>query len=62
MDVNKASIERLKNHPYLNFSKAKAIYEYRRKKIRLKSINDLKNLVELNADDLNKIEPYLSFE
>lgn len=62
MDVNKASIERLKNHPYLNFSKAKAIYEYRRKKVRLKNINDLKNLVELNADDLNKIEPYLSFE
>lgn len=63
INVNTASIEKLKNHPYLrDFEKAKAIYEYRRKKIKLKSIDDLKVLDELNDDDLRKMEPYLEFK
>lgn len=62
ININTASIEKLKSHPYLHdFEKAKAVYEYRRKKIKLKSIDDLKVLDELNDDDLRKMEPYLSF-
>lgn len=63
INVNTASIEKLKSHPYLrDFTKARAIYEFRRKKIKLKNIDDLKGLDELNEDDLRKLEPYLEFK
>lgn len=60
--VNTASVERLKSHPYIGFYKAKAIYELRRNKGKLKDINDLKIISEISPDDLIKIKPYLSFE
>lgn len=60
--VNVATVDRLKSHPYLNFYKAKAIYELRRKKGKLLSVTDLTNIQELTADDLKRIGPYLSFE
>ena len=60
--VNKASVERLKSHPYLNFYQSKAIYELRRKKGKLNNINELKILSEFSSESLTKIEPYLSFE
>lgn len=63
IDVNKASIEKLKKHPYIKtFQRAKVIYEYRRKKVELKSINQLKHLEEFTEEDWRKLEPYLSFE
>lgn len=60
--VNIASAERLNAHPYISFYQAKAIYELRRYKGKLRSLNDLKELSELSTDDLNKIKPYLNFE
>lgn len=60
--VNFASVERLKSHPYIGFYKAKAIYELRRNKGKLKDINELKVLQELSADDLNRMKSYLSFD
>jgi len=60
--INTATVERLKAHPYLNFYKAKAIYELRRSKGKLRDINDLKELAELSSEDLMKIKPYLSFD
>jgi competence ComEA-like helix-hairpin-helix protein len=63
IDVNKASVERLKAHPYIKtFQRAVVIYEYRRKKIRLNNISQLKHLEEFTADDWKKLEPYLSFK
>lgn len=61
INVNKASIERLKYHPYLNFYKAKAIYELRLTKGSLKSVKELKNIDVIDQETLAKIEPYLSF-
>ena len=62
MNVNVASVERLKGHPYLNFYQSRAIYELRRKKGKLKNISDLKVLPEFTPESLSKIEPYLNFE
>ena len=62
MNVNVASVERLKSHPYLNFYQSRAIYELRRKKGKLKNISDLKVLPEFTSESLSKIEPYLNFE
>jgi len=62
IQVNSASIERLNAHPYLNFYESKALYEYRRRKGKLKSANDLLSIPELKPETIRKIQPYLSFE
>lgn len=60
--VNTASVSRLRQHPYLNFYQAKAIYELRRERGRLQDIDELSNLEEFTTENLTKIKPYLSFE
>ena len=60
--VNYIGVERLQRHPYLSFAQAKAIYELRRNKFYLKSIDDLRGLPCLTEEDLRRLEPYLSFE
>ena len=61
MPVNKMRPEVLQRHPYLNFEQAKAIYEYRRKHIRIKSAEELKKIKGLNPTDIEKISIYLDF-
>jgi len=61
INVNTASVEKLNAHPYLDFYQSKAIYELRRKKLKLKSIDDLKSIRELTPETISKIEPYLNF-
>ncbi|MBR4432467.1 MAG: helix-hairpin-helix domain-containing protein [Paludibacteraceae bacterium] len=60
--VNYIGVERLQRHPYLNFTQAKAIYELRRNKFYLKSIDELRELPCLTEEDIRRLEPYLSFE
>lgn len=62
INVNTASVDRLKSHPYIKtFQRAKAIYELRRKKVKLNNISDLRILEELTDEDLSRLEPYLEF-
>jgi len=60
--VNVATAEKLKAHPYFNFYQAKAVYELRRRKGKLKDINDLKAITEFTSEEINRLKPYLSFE
>ena len=60
--VNSVSLERLQRHPYLSFEQAKAIYELRRRKVNLSSIEQLLALECLSEEDIARIAPYLSFE
>jgi len=62
ININTASAEKLNAHPYLNFYQAKAIYEYRRRKGKLKSIKDLEVLDELSPETIQRIQAYLSFQ
>lgn len=62
ININTASVERLNAHPYLNFYESKAIYEYRRKKGKIKSISELQNIDGLSDETIRKIIPYLSLE
>lgn len=62
INVNTASVERLNAHPYLDFYESKAIYEYRRKKGKIKSQNELQRIDGLSSETIGKISPYLSFE
>ncbi len=60
--LNSCSIERLQRHPYIRHEQAKAIYALRRKQTRLSSLDDLRSLPELTAEDLLRLTPYLTFE
>ena len=41
INANKAGLDKLRSHPYMNFYQAKVIIEYRRKKGKLKSLSQL---------------------
>ena len=59
MPVNRMSAGALSKHPYLRFDQAKSIYELRRRKFNLKSIEDIRPVV---GDSIcAKLEPYLDF-
>lgn len=62
MNVNSVGVQRLSRHPYLRFEQAQAIYEFRRKKIRLDSIQQLQQIECISAETLEKIAPYLNFD
>lgn len=60
--INSCNISTLQRHPYLRYEQAKAIYNLRRKQLRLTSLDDLRALPELSDSDLQRIAPYLCFE
>ena len=62
LKVNSMRVERLQRHPYLSFEQARAIYELRRRKIQLKSVDQLRTLDCLTEQDIQRLRPYLSFE
>lgn len=59
--ANSASLEKLKSHPYINFYQAKAIVKMRKKRWKLENIGDLSLLEEFSSEDLERINPYLTF-
>lgn len=62
MNLNKAGVERLNAHPYLNFYQVKVIVEYRKKKGTLNSLQQLKLYDEFTPQDLERLAPYVCFE
>lgn len=62
ININKASVERLKAHPYFNFYQAKVIVEYRQKKGKLKNLNQFALYEEFTEEDLERIKWYVCFE
>lgn len=60
--VNKDGLDRLRSHPYMDFYKARAIVEYRRKRGKIKSLSRLSLFEEFTEKDLSRLSPYLSFE
>lgn len=62
LSVNVDGLERLRNHPYMDFYKAKAILEFRRKRGRIKNLSQLSLFKEFTEKDLQRLSPYLSFE
>lgn len=62
INLNKASIEHLMYHPYINYYQAKVIVEYRKKKGKLNSLKQLSLYEEFTPSDFERIHPYICFE
>ena len=62
IQVNSASLDNLRSHPYMDFYKAKAIMEYRRKRGKIKGPSQPSMFEEFTEKDLKRLSPYLTFE
>lgn len=62
IQVNSASLDKLRSHPYMDFYKAKAIMEYRRKRGKIKGLSQLSMFEEFTEKDLKRLSPCLTFE
>ena len=61
VNLNRAGIDRLRQHPYLNFYQAKAIVEARQREGTLTNLRIFALLDEFTANDLARLEPYVCF-
>lgn len=62
INANKAGLDKLRAHPYMNFYQAKVIIEHRRKKGKLKSLSQLSLYEEFTEKDLERLSHYLAFD
>ena len=63
IDINRATVEHLKNHPYVwKFALARAIVNYREQHGAFKTVKDMQDIILLPDTVLLKLEPYLIFE
>ncbi len=62
LDINRASLDQLRFHPYINFYQAKVIVEYRRKKGKITSLSQLSLYEEFAGKDLERIAAYIRFD
>ena len=60
--INRAGLDRLRSHPYLNFYQAKVILEFRKKKGPIKSLSQLALYEEFTEKDLVRLSAYISFD
>lgn len=61
LNVNKATHEQLRRHPYINFRQAQAITDYRRLRGSISSIQTLRSLRVFTDSDLQRLLPYLEY-
>ena len=62
IEINTVSFNQLRLFPYLSYKQVNAIIQYRAQHGNYSSIADMKNIVLLDENILNKIEPYLNFK
>lgn len=61
--INSATVEQLKNHPYIwRFNIARAIINYRDQHGPYRSVEDLSKVVLVSDSTISQIQPYIDFE
>jgi competence protein ComEA len=60
IDINTATIDELKTHPYLRYMIANAIVQYRSQHGNYSSVADLKKIMVITEDVYQKVFPYLT--
>ncbi|HVG39967.1 MAG TPA: helix-hairpin-helix domain-containing protein [Chitinophagaceae bacterium] len=61
-NINTATKDELKVHPYIRWNLANAIVEYRNQHGKFTNLNDLKNIVVIDEATFAKISPYLTIQ
>ncbi|HKL72414.1 MAG TPA: helix-hairpin-helix domain-containing protein [Marinilabiliaceae bacterium] len=60
ININSASVHQMRNHPYMDFYKAKAIFDVRMANGKFTTIEEVKNLKDFEGEDWERIKFYLS--
>jgi len=60
--VNKVSLERLREHPYISFWQAKVLVELRKARGSIRSLDELSQFKEFKPEDLERLKWYISFK
>lgn len=60
LNINTATIEELKTHPYIRYTIANAIVQYRNQHGNFASVSDLKNILIITGELYSKIEHYVT--
>jgi competence protein ComEA len=61
IDINAATFDDMKNHPYLKYKQINAIIQYRKQHGKYNSIEDLKKVIILSPQTIQNLAPYLTF-
>jgi competence protein ComEA len=59
ININSATIEKLRHHPYLNYKQAKMIVNYRAQHGVFRSVKDIQKIRPISPEIFRKIAPYL---
>lgn len=59
--INHLDVKALASHPYIRYTQAKDIFNYRRTKGAITSAADLIRLPSFTAEDVKRLEPYIDF-
>ncbi len=62
ININTATVDQFKSHPYLKWKMANAIVKYRDTHGKFTSVNDLENIYAIPKDVLKKLKPYLKVD
>ncbi len=62
LNINNATVEEMKAHPYLRYAIANAIIQYRSQHGNFNAITDIKKILLVTEEIFNKIAPYLKIE
>jgi competence protein ComEA len=62
ININTATLDELKVHPYIRYHIANAIVEYRKQHGNFKSVDELRKIMIIKEDILLKMSPYLVVE
>lgn len=62
ININSASIDEMKAHPYLRYNLANAIFQYRQQHGNFNSVEEIKKIMLVTEDIFHKAAPYLSVQ
>ncbi len=62
ININQASIDAMKTHPYIRYAIANAIVQYRTQHGNFKAVSDLKKIMTVTEDAFAKMAPYLTVD
>jgi len=62
ININSATLDELKVHPYIKYHLANAIVQYRQQHGNYKSVEDIRKIMIVNDEVYNKAYPYLKIE
>lgn len=59
LNINTATVDELKNHPYIRYALANAIIQYRTQHGNFSSVEGIKKIMMVTGEIFNKLSPYL---